>query len=191
MIASDRERGRLYEFIIENPDALLKYRPYSQIENWPVPVEVQFDIIDYCAFGGQHKKTTDLWHSLLGYHWTGLTGSGRCQQRCPDGKYVTDKYGRTRWVHPKALGWHSDMAPHGHDRHQQTCAVPRQVGAEFLAEVQRRQGGRDVVIDLFAGYESLAEECTQRGLTYVAVDIVMRGQALKMSGQKEEGDVGT
>ena len=57
--------------------------------------------------------------------------------------------------------------------------------------VQQQQGTRDVVIDLFAGYESLADECIQRGLTYVAVDIVMRGKALAADDQREEGDVGT
>lgn len=62
--------------------------------------------VDYCAYGFQYRKSTDIWTSLT--HWSpeGATGSGRCELSCGQGKWQLNDFGRLTFRHHINLAQH-------------------------------------------------------------------------------------
>jgi len=71
----DRRRGLQYDFMVENPGACLRRRPYALLHNWPDMVQVALKTVSLCAFKHPAMKPTDLFTSLVDYTPRGETGS--------------------------------------------------------------------------------------------------------------------
>ena len=98
---------------------------------------------------------------MMEYTPEGTTGDGRCHRRCEVGR-VTETGG---YEHParvrdmKCKKRKNALAPDW-VREMLTCAVK--------ARTNKKQ---NIVIDLFAGWQSLAPICKEMGLNYIAIDI--------------------
>ena len=131
---------------------------------------VQKQIVDYCAFRHPYKKPENIWVSEFGWHPHGLTGDGRCGDKCESGAVQADT---GRYRHFKVLSGATGTGPTGTGIEQQKNAVPPMLLEEILAAVksQRTDSKRTWVIDLFAGYGSLRAVAKAQGLNYLAVDL--------------------
>ena len=75
-ILKDRKQGFEFDFCIENPRALLRFRPYTIADAW-MGVSSRCKA-DHCVFDHDYQKPTDLWHRF-GTEWQprGCTGDGK------------------------------------------------------------------------------------------------------------------
>ena len=66
-----------------------------------------------------------------------------------------------------------------------TCGIPQMLITELLQAVNEAEGIEDtVVLDLFAGFQSLREQVLKMGAKYVAVDIA--GERKSQRGRNKE-----
>ena len=149
---------------------------------WKAITEKQ--VVDYCAFKHPYKKPENIWVSEFGWDPTGITGNGRCGDKCESGSVRADT-GRFR--HDKVLSGATGTGPTGSGIEQQKNAVPPMLLDEILSAVksQRTDSKRTWVIDLFAGYGSLRAVAKAQGLNYLAVD--MRDLMSAMKGAVATG----
>ena len=73
---NDRKEGWDYELFIENPVGSLRQRPYMRGESFEGLTDRK--TVNYCAYGFDYSKATDIWTSLKTWEPTGRTGNGRC-----------------------------------------------------------------------------------------------------------------
>ena len=149
--------------VMENPAGGLEKMYYML--DW----EDQKKVIDLCAFAWPFKKTTNLW--IKGFEWEpkGVTGDGRCRDKC--GMGAVDVLTR-RFRHYMALAVDPQRGPRGANAAKMTCGMPEMLVAELLEginEVEKIEG--KVVLDLCAGFQSLRETVLAMGGKYVAVDV--------------------
>ena len=132
---------------------------------WRAVTEKQ--IVDYCAFEHPYKKPENIRVSEFGWSPTGITGDGRCGDKCGSGSFRT---GTDRYRHDKVL---SGARGTGSGIEQQENAVPPMLLHEILFVVKSHctNGKRTWVVDLFAGYGSLCVVANTQGLNYLAVDM--------------------
>ena len=111
-------------WVIENPKGFLADRPFMR--NMPMPHTLH--LVDYCAYRGNYKKPTHIWTNLA---WSpqGTTGTGRCEDRCEEGKYSKAS---NRWVHDFAMAQQSWQAVQGQGRSAAKAAVPTMLHQELL-----------------------------------------------------------
>ena len=182
MIAADRTRGCTYDFVVENPRACLRLRPYAWLSNWPASVPVDLKVVNLCAFDHPAMKPTDLFTSLVEYQPRGRTGSGLCEKKCKAG-HVT---ATGSYLHELAFAQEPARNPSGHMR----VAMPSMLLNEVLQEAIDRRGEEDLsnlwVIDLFCGFKSMADPAMKKGLNYVGVDIKDCSAALKKTTGAED-----
>ena len=163
MFVHDYASGLQYHFGIENPDGMLQARDYMQIEQWPTACEPRYCKFDSCAY--DHPlgimKPMSFWTNLADYVPRGTTGHGRCLRQCDVG-HVTEKGG---YEHP------------GRVRDMKSRKLKNALAPDWVREVltsaiaARKSKSQTVVVDLFAGWQSLAPICEEFGLNYVGVDI--------------------
>ena len=156
-------------FVMENPAAGLEKMWY--MADW----ESKKKIIELCAFVWPFRKTTNLWTQGLDWQPSGVTGTGRCDERCGQGS-INPVTGRFR--HFMALAVDPQRGPRGWQAKHMTCGIPTTLIKEILTGMaETQQLGGKVVLDLCAGFQSIREEVLQAGAKYVAVDIEgKRGQ---------------
>ena len=135
---------------------------------WKAITEKQ--VVDYCAFRHPYKKPENIWVSEFGWSPTGITGDGRCGDKCESGSFRTDT---GRYRHDRVLSGATGTGPTGSGIEQQKNAVPPMLLDEILSAVksQRTDSKRTWIIDLFAGYGSLRAVAKAQGLNYLAVDM--------------------
>jgi hypothetical protein len=89
-------------WLLENPEALLRYRPHMQ------EAEAQLRTVHYCAYwtereakeGKPCKKPTNVWTNVERWKPAGSTGTGKCEPgRCKWGRWQEG-----RWVHQQLQG---------------------------------------------------------------------------------------
>ena len=127
-------------------------------------------VIEMCAFVWPFKKTTNLWANL-GFDWQpkGTTCDGRCGEACGQG--AIDPVTK-RFRHFMALAVDPQRGPRGANAVKMTCGIPQLLVTELLEAVNEAEGIENkVVLDLFAGFQSLREQVLKMGAKYVAVDI--------------------
>ena len=157
-------------FVMENPSASLRHRPFVLI--FQILLSLLRHTVDYCAFGAEVKKCTDIWTN---FEWspTGSTGDGRCRQSCMSGKWTFHKGKRPTFRHPEVIAGRNDRRPTGP---YAKCRIPAALHREILLAAMEQhcakgsQAGRTVVLDLFAGSTSLGSVAQELGYDYVAVD---------------------
>jgi len=157
---------------MENPQGGLEKMYY--MSDW----EDKKKIIELCAYLWPFKKTTNLWTSGINWQPQGVTGNGRCGEKCGQGSAnpLTQ-----RFKHFMALAVDPQRGPRGSQAAQMTCGMPTRLITEILsavAEMVPLQG--KAVVDLCAGFQSMREAVLATGATYVAVDVegkrVSKGQ---------------
>ena len=165
MVQADRIGGLSYDFMVENPRACLRLRPYARLHNWPDMVQVALKSVDLCTFKHPTMKPTDLFTSLIDYTPKGDTSSGRCERKCRAG-HTTEK---GSYIHELAFAQGEPARnPSGHMR----VAMPAMLLDEVLQEAIGGDAGEDQwVVDLFCGFKSMAGPARERGFNYVGVDI--------------------
>ena len=166
MIHAHTEHG--VHIAAENPRGGMERQWFMNAPAWKAITEKQ--VVDYCAFRHPYKKPENIWVSEFGWSPTGITGDGRCGDKCESGSFRTDT-GRFR--HDKVLSGATGTGPTGSGIEQQKNAVPPMLLDEILSAVksQRTDSKRTWVIDLFAGYGSLRAVAKAQGLNYLAVDM--------------------
>jgi len=166
--AADRKQGYTYEFAVEQPRNCMLYRPYAQLHNWPAGVQVQRQDFDMCNFAPADepapKKASCLWTSLMGMQLKGKSGYGKCGGQCLHGEWCpqTGKY-----RHELAIAQEAARRPKG----KQRVGIPQGLISEVLDAAVQTQDPRDVVVDLFCGYQTIRKEVERRGLNYIGIDM--------------------
>jgi len=163
---SDRKEGWDYELFIENPVGSLRQRPYMRGESFEELTDRK--TVNYCAYGFDYSKATDIWTSLKTWKPAGRTGNGRCNLGAC-GRGTRGRNGRFR--HRQVIAGSADRAVKGPNKKKQLWRLPGDLTAEWLAALGPPQPGKDVIVDVFAGGESWRAAVEAAGYRYVAVDI--------------------
>ena len=163
---SDRKEGWDYELFIENPVGSLRQRPYMRGESFEELTDRK--TVNYCAYGFDYSKATDIWTSLKTWEPAGRTGNGRCNLGAC-GRGTRGRNGRFR--HRQVIAGSADRAVKGPNKKKQLWRLPGDLTAEWLAALGPPQPGKDVIVDVFAGGESWRAAVEAAGYRYVAVDI--------------------
>ena len=150
-------------YVMENPQGGLEQMYY--MADW----ENKKKIIELCAFVWPFRKTTNLWTSGFDWDPEGVTGNGRCREKCEQGSIdpLTN-----RFKHFMALAVDPQRGPRGAQSARMTCGIPERLITEILtalAETQQLKG--KVVLDLCAGFQSIRQAVLKAGATYIAVDV--------------------
>jgi hypothetical protein len=165
---ADKEEGYEYDFLMENPAASLRQRPYmrgERIEGW-----MQRKTVDYCAFGMPYKKSTDIWTSLKDWHPVGKTGNGKCNDgRCKQGWRKSSG----RFNHRQRIGGPAKLQPKGKNVKKLLWRLPQLLTHEFTEQLRQTQTNKEqkVVIDFFSGGESWKAAVEEAGYIYLPVDV--------------------
>ena len=165
---ADKEEGYEYDFLMENPAASLRQRPYmrgERIEGW-----MQRKTVDYCAFGMPYKKSTDIWTSLKDWHPVGKTGNGKCNDgRCKQGWRKSSG----RFNHRQRIGGPARLQPKGKNVKKLLWRLPQLLTHEFTEQLRQTQTSKEqkVVIDFFSGGESWKAAVEEAGYIYLPVDV--------------------
>ena len=109
---------------MENPLGFLACRPYMK----RMKVKHVRHLVNYCAFGGWYKKPTHIWTNIR-WQPRGVTGSGRCDNKCPSG----DMGVHGRWKHRYAIAQQSWRAVSGQGRVSMKSEVPAMIHKEMIA----------------------------------------------------------
>ena len=164
-ILKDREEGFEYDFCIENPRALLRFRPYMIADAW-MGVSSRCTA-DYCVFDHDYQKPTDLWHSFdAEWQPKGCTGDGKCHRKCGKGRYLSSG----SWKHYKRHAGPAGSGVTGKDQMLQKWQIPHKLCEEVIQQVKQVEG-KDVVLDLFSGGESYRKSVEAAGYIYVPIDL--------------------
>lgn len=126
--------------------------------------------VDQCVFGRDYKKSTNIWSDDGSWCPSGITGDGRCHQRCGKGEYVNGYY-----RHFKALAMKPVRSPRGKGHTKEKNALPPQLLEEvLLSSLHKHKGhkGQRVIIDLCSGFQSWAPVAEKYGCVYVAIDVL-------------------
>ena len=184
-ILADKADGYSYDFCIENPRGMLRHRPYMNTNEWLTASDLV--TTDYCVHDHPFQKPTDLWHSF-GEKWQpkGLTGDGKCHQKCGKGCYKANG----KFSHFKRLGGPAGTGVTGPDQLMQKWKIPHKLCEEVLAEMPARVG-QDIVLDLFSGGESYRAAVEAAGYRYVPVDILTLGERPASKAAGEAAQVAT
>ena len=152
---------------VENPRGGMERQHFMNSPSWQAATEKQ--IVDYCAYRHPYKKPENIWVSEFGWEPTGITGDGRCGNKCESGTVRTDT---NKYRHHEVLSGAAGTGPKGKGIEQQKNSVPDMLLTELLTAVlaQRTDEHRTWVIDLFAGYGSMRAAAKKKGLNYLAVD---------------------
>jgi len=162
----DSSGGAKYDLMMENPLGSLRQRPYMR----GVAIEEHLTrrTVNYCAFGEEYSKATDLWTS---FEWDpiGTTGNGRCcNGKCGMGKRTR----RGRFRHHKVIAGKSDRSVKGPHRLKQIWKIPPPLTQEVMIALGPANSPKQVIIDLFSGGQSWKDTVIAAGYHYVSVDIL-------------------
>ena len=159
-------------FILENPAASLRRHPFVVL--YQMLLGLTRPTIEYCAFGAEVKKATDIWTS---FDWSpvGITGDGCCHRRCSTGRWVKGKDGKKYFRHPKVIAGDIAQRPTGPFAKSRVPAALHHdlllaTVAHHSTAKTSNMSQRTVVLDLFAGSTSLEQVPTEMGYDYIAVD---------------------
>ena len=123
--------------------------------------------MNYCAYGEQYSKATDLW-TTLDWDPQGTTGSGRCcNGACGQGIRKTNG----KFLHYKVIAGSNDRAVKGPHRLKQLWKIPQPLTEEIIEALGPPTDGRDTIVDLFSGGRSWEKAVMAKGYNYVSVDI--------------------
>jgi hypothetical protein len=150
---------------MENPLGSLRQRPYMRGE--AIEENLKRQTVNYCAYGEEYSKATDLWTSL---NWApvGTTGNGRCcNGACGQG--VRRKNGKFR--HLKVIAGENDRAVKGPHKLKKLWEIPKPLTWEVMEALGPPTDGRDVIVDLFSGGRSWKEAVMAKGYHYISIDI--------------------
>ena len=164
MYEHDFKQGHSYTFGIENPHGLLERRGYMQEKSWPSICNMRYIRFDSCAFNHPEgiMKPMSYWTNSDTYAAKGSTTDGLCRRRCLLGQH-TDAGG---YVHPHRV--RELKKPKA-----KNALAPEWVEAVLQDAINRRSSpSQTVVIDLFAGWQSIAPLAHKMGLGYIAVDVM-------------------
>jgi len=126
-ILQDKAEGYEYSFCIENPRGMLRHRPYMIEDEWLN--NSNRATTDYCVHDHDYMKPTDLWHSFGGaWQPKGITGDGKCHQKC--GKGCRKLNGR--FSHYKRHAGASGSGVTGPDQMLQKWEIPHNLCAEVV-----------------------------------------------------------
>ena len=174
-VAHGRAERLDFHFAFENPRGSLRYRPYMQLNRWPEVGGVSLKTIDLCAFGLPSLKPTDLWTSLQ-CALKGVTGSGRCEQRCGQG------------VWDPATGCYRHLVPRNHYRGavMDKARMPAALLTEVLIAARQSLPPRSspFVLDLFAGTCAMADAAARLGIACVSVDTRPKPKDTQYAGRE-------
>lgn len=158
-VTSDRLQGYDYEIAIENPLGTLRRRmDILSNDTWKRIAEMK--TIDYCAYGHEFQKRTDIFTTLREWLPKGNTGSGLCEGRCGHGSK------RLKYMH-----YHNMYNVTGRDSAKRKNAVPYQLLDEMIKCAATRHPEKGIVIDLCSGYQSMRAVAEDNNLVYVPVDM--------------------
>ena len=123
---------------------------------------------DYCVHDHDYQKPTDLWHSF-GADWQpkGITGDGKCHQKCGKGKYKANG----KFSHHRRHAGPAGSGVTGTDQMLQKWEIPHNLCAEVIAQMSTTQHEGDVILDLFSGGESYRKAVEAAGYIYVPIDL--------------------
>tara|TARA_B100001057_G_scaffold442988_1_gene478756 strand:- start:337 stop:1233 length:897 start_codon:yes stop_codon:yes gene_type:complete len=131
-----RHSGKTMKFVVENPDAYLKCRPYMKYKKCWVD-DVYLHKVDYCAYNHFWKKPTDIWTNIGNWKPKGMSGNGRCNNDCKYGSFcpVTSRFRHSfEFTHRGAKTIHSR-------------ATKRRMGVKVSEEsVNRGHGARRIMV---------------------------------------------
>ena len=105
MIHAHTEHG--VHIAAENPRGGMERQWFMNAPAWKAITEKQ--IVDYCAFRHPYKKPENIWVSEFGWSPTGITGDGRCGDKCESGSFRTDT---GRYRHDKVLSGATGTGPY-------------------------------------------------------------------------------
>ena len=161
------ETGKV-TWAIENPVGDLHRRDYMRQSEWRCPVARSQ--AHMCAFQHPAKTPKHIWTNMLELKFRGTTGNGLCNNgECGQG-YMSDK---NRWSHHRKIGRNPNDGPRGKGAKKMKNHIPEEFNREILIHALKTNNDpyRNVVIDVFAGWQSLKPVCEELGLHYIAVDI--------------------
>ena len=165
-ITHDMMSGLSYDWGIENPRGDLLKQPYYDPDSWQTTAHIKY--LDCCAFKYELrcKKPMIFLTNMADYQPTGTTGNGRC---CNGKCGMTSK----EWKgHEGKLARDPLLGPRGTGAKRKKNSLPPMWIKEFLTHsLKSARPEQRIVIDLCAGWQSLAPVCAQLGLDYIAVDI--------------------
>ena len=162
----DRDNGINQAVCMENPRASLRRREF--MHTLPARLGMHRQTVDFCAFGHEFKKPTDVWTNLHTWQPTGRTGTGRCEQRCGQGAISASG----RFKHFKGLAQEPIRGPRGKGANRLKNSIPQALSREWIVALQDGVTvQQNTIIDLCAGYQSLKPVALAMGFNYVAVDI--------------------
>ena len=75
-IVEERKHNE-FEVVLENPVGSLKKRPFMQTEEWKELTDLK--TVDYCAYGAEVRKSTNIWTTMRDWTSRGKTVNGRCK----------------------------------------------------------------------------------------------------------------
>ena len=119
-----RRKGAECRNYLENPRGSLGKRPYMQPSE--LPAGFKKDTVDQCTFGRDYQKTTDIWNDDSQWSPIGITGDGRCHQRCEKGEFVGGYF-----KHFKALAMEPCRGPRGRGHTKEKNALPEMLLGEI------------------------------------------------------------
>ena len=128
---ADRKRGLHYELIMENPVGSLRQRPFMRGEQ--MEKAINRTTVDYCAYGKQYRKSTDIWTS---FDWTpnGSTGNGKCNNgQCGMGT----ENAKGRFMHHLCIAGASGRQLKGKNVKKQLWSVPNDLTLEVMRGCSR------------------------------------------------------
>lgn len=165
-VMQDAAEGFDYSFCIENPRGLLRHRPYMNADSWLQHSDRA--TTDYCVHDHDYQKPTDLWHSF-GADWQpkGITGDGKCHQKCGKGKYKANG----KFSHHRRHAGPAGSGVTGTDQMLQKWEIPHNLCAEVIAQMCSTDHKGDVILDLFSGGESYRKAVEAAGCIYVPIDL--------------------
>lgn len=159
-------------FILKNPAASLRRQPFVIL--YQILIGLVRHTIDYCAYGADVKKATDIWTN---FQWNpaGSTGDGCCHRRCSTGRWVKGTDGVKRFRHPEVIAGGNSQRPMGpFAKPRIPTALHQDLLLSVAAHPRKRRStnmeNRTVILDMFAGSTSLGRVATEMGYDYVAVD---------------------
>ena len=175
-----RKRVPGVECFLENPRGSLACREYMSPDELD-PMWQRADI-DQCAFGREYKKSTHVWHTVLGLKLEGSTGDGKCHGRCGKGHLVGGYF-----KHFKALAMEPCRGPRGPGHTKEKNALPKGLLETVLKQVKSRSESSraKVVVDLCSGFQSWRPVAMAHGCGYLAVDVL--GDRTKKRGGVLDG----
>ena len=144
---------------------MLQFRPFIVAK--AAALGMVRSLVCYCAYQHPFKKPTHIW-SNSSWKPGGSTGTGRCDNKCGQGRWVKGRY-----QHFYGLAQEPIRGCRGKGATRFKNSIPPELCKEWMqAVVADRRSGQNTIIDLCAGFQSLRPYALAHGYNYIAVDVL-------------------